>query len=35
MSGAREVNKKIKSGTAKKDALNEFMQRVLGSIDKK
>jgi hypothetical protein len=35
MSGAIEVNKKIKNGAVKKDALNEFMQRVLGSIDKK
>ena len=35
MSGAIEVHKKIKAGQAKKDALNEFMQRVLGSIDKK
>jgi hypothetical protein len=35
MSGAIEVHKKIKSGSNKKDALNDFMQRVLGSIDKK
>jgi hypothetical protein len=35
MSGAIEVNKKMKMGMEKKDALNEFMQRVLGSIDKK
>lgn len=35
MSGAIEVQKKIKAGQSKKDAINEFMQRVLGSIDKK
>jgi len=34
MYGAVEVNKSIKDGVAKKDALNGFMQRVLGSIDK-
>jgi hypothetical protein len=34
MYGALEVNKMIKSGTGKKEALNTFMQRVLGSIDK-
>ncbi|KGE14497.1 DUF6952 family protein [Sphingobacterium deserti] len=34
MYGAVEVNKSIKEGVAKKDALNGFMQRVLGSIDK-
>ncbi|RKE95128.1 DUF6952 family protein [Ichthyenterobacterium magnum] len=33
MYGAIEVNKMIKSGTPKKEALNNFMQRVLGSID--
>jgi len=32
--GALEVNKSIKAGNTQKDALNEFMQRVLGSIDK-
>jgi hypothetical protein len=32
--GALEVNKMVKSGTGKKEALNAFMQRVLGSIDK-
>ncbi|MCM4166463.1 hypothetical protein KCTC52924_03394 [Arenibacter antarcticus] len=32
--GALEVNKSIKEGKSQKDALNEFMQRVLGSIDK-
>ncbi|UUV20575.1 hypothetical protein MG290_05100 [Flavobacterium sp. CBA20B-1] len=34
MYGALEVDKLIKSGTPKKEALNTFMQRVLGSIDK-
>ena len=34
ISGALEVNKKIKSGTPQKEAINGFMQRVLGSIDK-
>ncbi|NUY79556.1 hypothetical protein HUK80_01515 [Flavobacterium sp. MAH-1] len=34
MYGALEVDKMIKSGTPKKEALNAFMQRVLGSIDK-
>lgn len=33
MYGALEVNKAIKNGAAKKDALNEFMKRVMGSID--
>ena len=32
--GAIEVNKMIKNGTEKKEELNLFMQRVLGSIDK-
>ena len=32
--GAIEVNKSIKEGKTQKEALNEFMQRVLGSIDK-
>ena len=31
--GAVEVDKEIKEGTPKKEALNTFMQRVLGSID--
>jgi len=31
--GAVEVNKMIKGGAPKKEALNAFMQRVLGSID--
>lgn len=34
MYGAVEVDKLIKEGAPKKDALNGFMQRVLGSIDK-
>lgn len=34
MYGALEVHKMIKSGTPEKDALNAFMERVLGSIDK-
>lgn len=33
MYGAIEVNKMIKGGTPKKEALNNFMQRVMGSID--
>ena len=33
MYGAVEVNKMIKDGTPKKEALNSFMKRVLGSID--
>jgi len=31
--GAIEVDKMIKNGMSKKDALNGFMKRVLGSID--
>jgi hypothetical protein len=31
--GAIEVDKMIKEGTPKKDALNAFMKRVLGAID--
>jgi len=31
--GALEVNKEITNGTPKKDALNGFMKRVLGSIN--
>ena len=31
--GAIEVNKMIKQGKPEKEALNTFMQRVLGSID--
>ena len=34
MYGALEVQKMVKAGTDKKEALNAFMQRVLGSIDK-
>jgi hypothetical protein len=34
MYGAIEVDKMIKDGTSKKEALNSFMNRVLGSIDK-
>lgn len=33
-SGALEVHKAIKEGKTQKEALNEFMQRVTGSIDK-
>ncbi|NVJ62819.1 MAG: hypothetical protein HWD84_01195 [Flavobacteriaceae bacterium] len=33
MYGALEVSKSIKSGADKKQALNDFMKRVLGSID--
>jgi hypothetical protein len=33
MYGALEVHKLIKNGTDKKEALNTFMKRVLGSID--
>lgn len=32
--GALEVQKSIKEGKSQKEALNEFMQRVLGSIGK-
>lgn len=31
--GALEVDKSIKTGTPKKEALNNFMKRVLGAID--
>ena len=34
MYGAIEVNKMIKESKDKKEALNDFMKRVLGSIDK-
>jgi hypothetical protein len=34
MYGALEVHKMTKEGTDKKEALNIFMKRVLGSIDK-
>ena len=33
MYGALEVQKMVKDGTPKKEALNSFMKRVLGSID--
>jgi len=33
MYGALEVDKMIKEGMTKKDALNTFMKRVLGAID--
>ncbi len=33
MYGAIEVQKMIKEGTPRKEALNGFMKRVLGSID--
>ncbi|TVZ50946.1 DUF6952 family protein [Dokdonia sp. Hel_I_53] len=33
MYGALEVHKAVKAGNTKKDALNGFMQRVMGSID--
>ncbi len=34
MYGALEVQKEIKKGVSKKEALNGFMKRVLGAIDK-
>lgn len=34
MYGAVEVNKLIREGASQKDALNTFMKRVVGSIDK-
>lgn len=34
MYGALEVHKMIKEGTPNKEALNDFMSRVMGSIDK-
>ncbi|MCL7988490.1 hypothetical protein M8998_11115 [Sphingobacterium sp. lm-10] len=34
MYGAVEVDKLIKEGQAPKDAINSFMQRVMGSIDR-
>ena len=33
MYGAIEVNKMVKDGAPKKEALNSFMGRVMGSID--
>lgn len=34
LSGAIEVNAMMKTGKSQRDALNEFMKRVTGSIDK-
>ena len=34
MSGALEVREMVQQGKTEKEALNEFMKRVLGSIDK-
>lgn len=34
MYGALEVSKAVKEGSTTKDALNDFMKRVVGSIDK-
>lgn len=34
MYGALEVEKLVREGATQKDALNAFMQRVMGSIDK-
>lgn len=34
MYGALEVARAVREGTPKKEAMNQFMQRVLGSIDK-
>jgi uncharacterized protein (UPF0335 family) len=34
MYGALEVQKMMKEGKSEKEALNEFMKRVLGSIDR-
>ena len=34
MYGALEVHKMVKGGMDKKEALNGFMKRILGSIDK-
>lgn len=34
MYGALEVEKLVREGATQKDALNTFMQRVMGSIDK-
>ena len=34
MQGALEVRDSIKAGKTEKEALNEFMKRVVGSIDK-
>jgi hypothetical protein len=34
LSGALEVHQAIKGGMSQRDALNDFMKRVTGSIDK-
>ncbi len=34
MYGAIEVQKAVKEGVSQKEALNSFMKRVMGSIDK-
>jgi hypothetical protein len=34
MSAAIEVNKMIREGKSEREALNDFMKRVMGSIDK-
>lgn len=34
LSGALEVNESIKGGMEQREALNAFMKRVVGSIDK-
>jgi hypothetical protein len=34
LSGAVEVSREVKSGKPQREALNEFMKRVVGSIDK-
>lgn len=34
MYGALEVNTMVKEGKPRKEALNEFMKRVMGSIDR-
>ena len=33
ISGAIEVQKMVEEGKSEKDALNDFMKRVMGSID--
>lgn len=34
ISGAIEVNRMVSAGQSERDALNGFMQRVMGSIDR-
>ena len=34
LSGAVEVSREVKGGKSQREALNEFMKRVVGSIDK-